>query len=528
MMKRFTAIAVLLVLCVVALGGIQTDNLYSTDQGVCSRDDSIYYTPMMSAGYNSPNISVVLLSPANQSTLVGTIDISVNITSVNGPLNATLFVNREIYPAYNRTLIGIGVQNLTIDTTTLPEGTLNFTLLLEDYRFTPIDRETYHMVFTVNNHGPPSVVFIYPGIDDKFIGMANLTLNITSDYDHVYMNVTIDDVITPEFNSTLVPTGLGNFTINGSRYENGYHTIKIKIWTPEGLSATVERRVEFLDYIRIFITEVTNYSEIAGDFEFKIRIASPYPNITFCVYVGNTLAPDVNNITLATGTTSFHLNTTPYSEGKYNFTFIGYDGYGHKAVQKLLLVINNHGVPSIRFTAPTIDIVMGVAEFTVNITTTWNHVNITVYVDNVAIANMVNITVSGGLYTFNIDTTAYTKWQHTIKVVVITPEGLSAETIRDFGFGGVRIEEILSFVLLFGLAISIPVLRMRSGQPIKTTLIADAVFAIAVVGLFIALGINSLALAAWHFNLASIWAIGLTFIAMNLLLPLFTAPTEQE
>ncbi len=524
-MSRISVVT-LLVLCIVVLGSVQIGHQVSTET-ICKEDCSMGIVQRINAGYNSPNITVVLLSPANQSTLVGTVNISIHITSVNGPLNATLFINNAVYPAYNRTLIGVGAQNLTIDTTTLPEGRLNFTLLLEDYRFTPIDRETYYMVFTVNNHGPPSLVLIYPRIGDKFIGMANLTLNITSDYDHVYMNVTIDNVITPEFNSTLVPTGLGNYTINGSRYENGYHTIKVKIWTPEGLSATVERSVEFLDYVRIFITEITHYSEIYGNFEFKVRVASPYSNITICAYVDGVIAPDVNNITISTGKSSFLLNTTPYTEGLHNFTFIGYDAYGHKSVQRLTLNINNHGVPSVRFVEPTSDVVVGVAAFTINITTTWRQVNITVYVDNVAVESMVNVTVNAGLYTFFIDTSMYSKWQHSVKVVVITEEGLSAETTRNFGFGSVRIEEVLSVIFLFGLAMAIPISRKRTGQSIKATLIADALFAVVVFVLFVALGINTLALAVWHFNLASIWAIGLTFLGMNLLVPILVPPTEE-
>jgi hypothetical protein len=43
-----------------------------------------------SAGFDSDNITIVLVTPANLSEVVGTFDMNLTITSVNGPLNLTL------------------------------------------------------------------------------------------------------------------------------------------------------------------------------------------------------------------------------------------------------------------------------------------------------------------------------------------------------------------------------------------------------------------------------------------------------
>ena len=84
--------------------------------------------PHETAGFDSENITIVLISPANQSTLVGTVDLNVTITSVNGPINITVLVEGEIYFSdYNGTEIVPGSLNITLDTTLLPEGSLNWT-----------------------------------------------------------------------------------------------------------------------------------------------------------------------------------------------------------------------------------------------------------------------------------------------------------------------------------------------------------------------------------------------------------------
>jgi hypothetical protein len=163
--------------------------------------------------------------------------------------------------------------------------------------------------------------------------------------------------------------------------------------------------------------------------------------------------------------------------------------------------------------------VVGLAEFTVNITTTWDTVSMTVYVDGVEVAGLVDITVTAGQNTFLIDVGNYTKFEHDVKVVLTTEEGENGEVEKKFGFASIRIEEIGSLLLLLGIAVLIPLMRKKNGQPIKPVLIVDLIFIIVIAVVFLALGVTTYPLMIWHFNLSSIWAIGIALIFANWTIP---------
>ncbi|MCK4567013.1 MAG: hypothetical protein KAU48_06865, partial [Candidatus Thorarchaeota archaeon] len=89
------------------------------------------------AAYDSPNITASLISLANGSTVSGNFDITLNMTSDFTALNLTLFVDGAIYPAYNETPAAVAspfwLEDISnIDSTTLSEGMLNFTVLFEN------------------------------------------------------------------------------------------------------------------------------------------------------------------------------------------------------------------------------------------------------------------------------------------------------------------------------------------------------------------------------------------------------------
>ncbi|MHA1770053.1 MAG: hypothetical protein ACTSYL_04590 [Candidatus Thorarchaeota archaeon] len=480
------------------------------------------------AGYDSENITITLLSPANQSQIVGTINVTLNITSINGPLNLTLFIENEIYPSYNQTLVSPGVQNVTIDTTTLAEGDLNFTFYFENQSFSPPERETYHLVFLVNNHGAPHVSIVAPVSDGTFTGLDNLTLNITADYSQVYLNITVNGEITPEYNQTLVSVGLANYTINGSRYENGDNTVAVTVWTEEGLTSTASRVLYFLDYIRFTIAGYSQYSEVSGVINMTLKVFTPYDTFRMSVFAEGIDTPLVNNITISKSSPILPLDTTALSEGDHNITFIAYDGFGHSWTTYLVLVVNNHGPPTVAIVAPKDDIVVGIVTFSVKIESTWDTVTVNVYVDDEAVPSLTNLTVSPGLYNFSLDVSAYSKWQHTLKIEVETPEGLSAETSRDLGFASIRIEEIASGIVLLAVAFFIPIYRIKNRRPVGSMILVDVLFFAVVFAIFFALGVNSLSFAIWHFNLASIWAIGVSLIFMNWIYHLVLEAEEQS
>ncbi|MHA2386651.1 MAG: hypothetical protein ACXAEE_10630, partial [Candidatus Thorarchaeota archaeon] len=271
------------------------------------------------------SITLNLLSPTNQSQVSGEFNLTVDLASDYGGANLTLLVDGEIeYPQFNLTFITNGVHDLELNTTILAEGALNFTLLFESNMTGEDARVTYLYFFSVNNHGAPSVVFLAPDEGVDFIGLNEFTLNITSDYEFVYLTITVDDEITAEYNHTLVASGAGIYSINGSRYENGAQTIVAIVETEEGLQSTTSRSFNFLDHVRFEVTGLTAYDRISGDASISLRIDSPYPNVTLSAYIDGALASDVVNITLQTGVASFNINTTGYSDGGHNFTFRAY------------------------------------------------------------------------------------------------------------------------------------------------------------------------------------------------------------
>ncbi len=474
-----------------------------------------------SAGFDSANITIVLVTPANQSTLVGTAKLNFTVTSVNGPLNLTLFIEGEIYPSYNHTEISPGPLTLTVDTTTLAEGDLNFTILLEDNSTGTNDKETYHLIFDINNHGAPSVELLSPSAGGTFTGLDHFFLNISSDYSEVYLNISIDGAITQEFNKTLVPIGLGNYTINGSRYENGHHLVKITVFTPEGLEASVSETLLFLDYIRFFLNDISEYAEISGNFTFDATISSPANStITLSTYVDDVFASAfTRRVNQTTTDVKFPIDTMHYSEGQHNFTFTATDQDNHTWTRHWTFVVNNHGPPEVEFTGPTLDVVVGNASFTVNIVSNWDYVTVLVYVDETTLVG--NYTqVAPGAFTFYIDTGNFSKWQHSVEVKVITKEGLSAETEKTFGFANIKPEEIISLAILIGLAVAIPIYRKKNGQPLRPILIMDAIYILVIAAGFALLGITNYPFLIWHINLGSIWILGSVIVFLNWVFPL--------
>ena len=474
--------------------------------------------PMVRAGFDSENVSIALLNMANQSTVSGTFNMTLNITSVNGPLNLTLFIEGEIYSDYNQTLTSAGLNNITVNTTILSEGNLNFTMLFENETFTPPDRESYTLVFTVDNHGSPTLELIGPEAESALTGLSDLLVNISSDYPQVHVNVTVNDEITPEYNQTLISVGLANLTINCSRYENGVFEVEILIYTEEGLEDSIVRTYYFLDYVFFFLRGLAHYDVISGNAEIEVVMETPFENVTLSALVDGILAPDVANITVPSGTSAFYINTTDYMEGEHDFVFTAYDHLGHKYETMLTLVVDNHGVPIVEFIGSE-QMVVGFAEFTINITTTWDTASMTVYVDGTEVAGLVNVTVVAGENTFLIDVGNYSKFEHDVKVVITTNEGENGEVEKTFGFASVRIEEIGSLLLLIGLAVFIPLLRKKNGQPIKPVLIVDLIFIVVIIAVFLALGVTTYPLMVWHFNLSSIWAIGIALIFANWAIP---------
>ncbi len=473
-------------------------------------------------------ITVDHLSPANQTQVSGVFNLTLEIGSEYEPLNFTLFVDGVIHE-YNESVLGIKHQIVAINTTGLTEGSLNFTLLFY-YNVTGEEAQAvYTLVFNVNNHHAPTLIILSPTADSTVTGLVDLWLNISSTHPDLYLNITVDGVITDEFNRTAISAGAFNYTFNASRYENGNFLIGITTFTGENTSTTSEITLVFLDHVRVWISGLTSFDTISGDEEFTIRIETPYDNATVSFFINGTPVTNLQNITVYPGANTFILNTTLYSEGIHEITIVASDGLGYEWKTSMILVIDNKGAPTIRY-ATTDAVVIGLAAFTIDVTSAWDELIVTIFVDDVLVSDYDNVTVdvSSGSFTFYINTDAYSKTEHTVRIVMTTIEGDSSEVERIFGFASLRIEEIISLGILVGLALIIPLYRKKQGYPIKTVLVVDTVFALVIVGASMILGITTIPFMLWHINMASIWAIGGILVFTNWALPFVIEDPSSE
>ena len=463
-------------------------------------------------------------SPANQTEVSGVFDLYLEIGSDFEPLEFTLFVGGVIHQ-YNKTLLGIKNQIVPINTTGLDEGPQTFTLF---FYYNATISATYTLVFTVNNHGAPQIVILSPEPESTITGLAYLWLNITSTHPNLYLNVTVDGVNTAEFNGTAISSGAFNYTFNSSRYENGNHEIIIIAYTGEGASASKSIHLHFLDYVRVWISSIANYATIKGDEDIRLRVESAYDNATASFYLDGDPISGLQNLDIYPGSNNFNFNSTSYSEGEHEFMVVANDGFGHEWKAHLIIIIDNKGAPTLSF-ATRDSVVIGLATFTINVESKWEDLTLEVLVDDEAVAAYDNVTVdvSSGSISFTIDVSNYAKTEHTVKVVLTTPEGDSAEAERVFGFASLRIEEIVSMGILIGLAIIIPLYRKKQGYSLRTVLMVDAIFALVVAGIFLVIGISTLPFLLWHVNLASIWAIGGILVFTNWALPFLVEEPEE-
>ncbi|MHA1928228.1 MAG: hypothetical protein ACTSV2_06585 [Candidatus Thorarchaeota archaeon] len=472
-------------------------------------------------------ITAILIAPAIESTVVGTFNITLELITDSRPVNLTLFAEDEILLPYNLTIYSEGIHNITVNTTLLPDGLLNFTFIIEDNSLGAGGYIEYVVAFNIDNHGIPNIEILTPEDANVITGVTEITTNITSDYTDVYVNITVDGELLDDYAPMYVATGLTNFTLNGSAFENGFYTIEVIVYTEEGLLDSDSVDVEFLDHIRFAVAGLTNFDIISDVVDFEIRSFTPYADFTLTLYVDDIISDQLDGEIIEAGTGIVSINTIYYGEGEHNFTFIAEDSYGHTWERTIILVVDNHGIPTIQFVTPNDDVVFGLASFSVDIESTWTNVSITVYVDDIAMAYLTNVTVSVGEYTFEIDTNNFTKAEHEVKVVVTTEEDASAEVSQIFGFVNLKAEEIGSLAFLLILAIFIPLYRKKNGYPIKGVLIMDLIFAAATVGLFVILGVSSWIFALWHLNLASIWILGSILVFANWVFPLLTPEAEE-
>ncbi len=488
-------------------------------------DSKVYMVDYIVDNDGNP-ITILLVSPSPGSAISGITNITLDVGSEYIPLLATLYIDGIADQIVGQST-GTGESDFTVDTTPIVEGMHNFTFYFEHNETV---NQRLVLDFEVDNHGIPFITIISPEENGIFTGLDDITVNISSTWTEVYVNVTVDGVQTPEYNQSLEPTGIRDLTINGSRYENNLHEITITIWTEEGVSYqdSTTRVFTFLDYVRFDIVGVSQFTHVSGSQDINVRVYTPFATVTLDVYLDGVLIPELTDYELAEGNNDISLNVTDISEGEHNFTFTVEDSFGHSWTYLISLIVDNHGLPTASFVSPSEDIIIGLVEFTIDIDTTWDELTMSVYVDDELVEGLTDLTVTDGENTFILDVTLYTKWQHKITLEFQTPENETTSIEEIYGFASIRIEEVVSLAILLAIAFLIPFIRWRQGQEIRPILMLDAIYLLLTLGLFLVIGVSSITTAIWHFNLTSVWTIGGILVFLNWVYPLLTVFGEEE
>ncbi len=476
-----------------------------------------------------PHINVTLISPTNHSVdIKGLLNITFEVHSTYSPLNLTVAVQGHYVSDYINRTINNGTVFVLINTTDYRDGQA-----LIDNWFIDSYGHLTHVVVEVflNNHEAPQVEILGPAEGSRVTGLFNLTLNISSDYAQVNLSVYVDQKITPEYNVTVVPSGIYNAAINASRYSNGEHNVSVVVRTMEGLTDSNFTMLNFFDYIRFKITSNENYDIVSGIVNITLRVDAITDNNRAWLLVDNVTDPQVNGIHIGNGTQIISFDSTKYDDGRHTIQIFLHDSTVHKWNQTVILTFDNHHEPNATWVGPTYWVVSGQVTFQVQINSDYPRVNVTVYIDDEIIPAYNNTEVSSGLFQFTIDTTQYSEAKHTIKVVITTPEGLEYTLTHEIAFSSLTIPEIVSFIVLIGIGLFLMFRRFRSGQPMKFVVWTSVFYAIFVAALMWSLGINTFEDLYWFINLASVWSIGLVFIfqiiAIGILESFIEKPEEE-
>ena len=115
-MTRTSRLFALLFITMMILGAAQTQ----MQSPFATQNNLGLITPtetLMVSGYDSPNISIALTSPANGSSVSGIFDIDIVITSDFATVNLTLFIEGTIYSGYDHANTSTGAQAINVDST---------------------------------------------------------------------------------------------------------------------------------------------------------------------------------------------------------------------------------------------------------------------------------------------------------------------------------------------------------------------------------------------------------------------------
>ncbi|TFG99788.1 hypothetical protein E4H12_01505 [Candidatus Thorarchaeota archaeon] len=429
-MRKTSRLLALMFVAFMILGSTQVQTITDTNQPMSTQLDIL--SP---AGYDSPNITASLVSLANGSTVSGTFDITLNMTSDFATLNLTLFVEGAIYPAYNDTPIAASTSWIevisSIDSTTLSEGMLNFTVLFENLA----EKETVYLLYYVDNDAFDLGVALYtPANGSEISGLVSIDLNVTADVNILNLTVFVDGVI---YSSEFVGTGDISVIVDTSTLIEGYDnfTLFFQYDVLATYFAYIMHLVYLVDNDGVPITidhqSPANQTEVSGVFDLYLEIGSEYEPLEFTLFIDGAIH-QYNKSSLGIKSQIVSINTTEVLEGLRTFTlYFYYNVTGEDASATYILVfsVNNHDAPTIVLLAPTEDsTITGLTDLWLNITNTHPNLFLNVTVDGVNTEEFNGTAISGGAFNYTFNSSKYENGHHHIAIITYTGENVSAST----------------------------------------------------------------------------------------------------
>ncbi|MFW9944209.1 MAG: hypothetical protein ACFFB7_04365, partial [Candidatus Sifarchaeia archaeon] len=382
------------------------------------------------AGLDSQNISVSLVGAANRSGVSGTFNITLDITSDFGTLNTTLFIDDSIYSAYNKTALTPGIQNLTVNTGGLAEGNLNFTVLFEYENSTWDEKETYYLVYFVDNILPNfEVGILNPANESTLVDTASLDLNITSDFDFINFTLLVDDVAYPSYDAVLIAAESQTINVDTTTLREGW--LNFTLVFDYSIVNVQENHLYHLEFlvdndgqpITLTLVSPTNQSQVSGVFNLTVEVASDYGVANLTLFVNDIIEYSQYNETLLPyGVHDLTLDTLVLEEGLNNFTvFLWHNSETVSYYYEF--IVNNYGAPTVVILSPELDATFtGVQTLELNITSGQGSANLTISVDGVVTPEYNSTPVSAGVGFYSINGSRYENGFHTMAVSVKTAE----------------------------------------------------------------------------------------------------------
>ncbi len=428
-MRTTSKLFALLIVSMMFLGAAQTQ----MQTPYATQNDLDLITPtetLIVSGYDSPNITIALTSPANGSAVSGVFDINVVITSDFAFLNLTLFIEGAIYPSYDQFNISTGAQAISVDSTTQPEGMLNFTLFFE-YQS---ERETYYLLYFVDNDGLNFEISLYtPANGSTLSGVESIDLNVTHDYGNLNLTVLVDGVAQAPYTPALIGSGDINVVLDTSGFWEGYNNFTFVF--EYSMFSISEYQVLYLEYlidndgqpITVGHQSPAYGSEVSGVFNLTLLIGSEYDPLNLTLYVEGEIQSEFNKTPIGIREQVIEVNTTGLPEGLLNFTLVfEYNVTGENAIASYFIefVVNNHGAPSLDFIAPAeFETITGVADLWLNVSTTYGQIFLNISVDGELVPEYTNKSIPSGAGNYSLNSSRYENGEHLITITVYTLEG---------------------------------------------------------------------------------------------------------